>query len=114
MGAVLFIGFSSPGAITPEPRQVGEGAAMPSDPILVVEDDPAIRHLLEVTLRAAGYEPALAADGLEALAQLGRVSPALILLDLNMPRMDGYALAEELRRRRLSPGVPVIVTTAVD
>jgi DNA-binding response OmpR family regulator len=80
--------------------------------ILVVDDDPSIRHLLRLALHAEDYEVAEARDGAEALTQVAEDVPALILLDLNMPHMDGATLLGELRRQRLCVGTPVIVLTA--
>src|SRR5437588_6370877 len=80
--------------------------------ILVVDDDPSIRHLLRLALRGEDFEVALARDGAEALARVEECVPALILLDLNMPHMDGATFLSELRRRGLCPGTPVIVLTA--
>src|SRR5438445_9922061 len=80
--------------------------------ILVVDDDPSIRHLLRLALRGEDYEVALARDGVEALAKVGEAVPALILLDLNMPQMDGATFLSELRHRGLCFGTPVIVLSA--
>ena len=78
--------------------------------ILVVEDDENARTLLEHILYDGGYEPLLAADGTEALDVLDRKYVDLILLDLKMPNMDGYALIEQLRRA--GSELPVLVLTA--
>ena len=80
--------------------------------VLVVDDDPMIRDLLEIALTREGFDVATAADGLEALEQVDRQPPGLILLDLMMPRMNGVAFAEELGRRGLRPGIPILVLTA--
>jgi CheY-like chemotaxis protein len=80
--------------------------------ILVAEDDEWVRDTLAMLLESEGYEVALAADGLQALAELQRRRPALILLDLMMPRMDGYAVVAEMEQRGFRPGVPVLLLTA--
>jgi two-component system response regulator MprA len=80
--------------------------------LLVVNDEPAMRSLLEFALEGEGYEVAGAADGLEAIERLNTLRPSLILLDLLMPRMDGVAFAKELRRRGLRPGVPIMILSA--
>jgi CheY-like chemotaxis protein len=83
--------------------------------ILVVDDDPLIRLTVTGILEDEGYTVVDAGDGLEALAVLATldgVRPAAILLDITMPRMDGYAFAEELGRRGLRDALPVIVLTA--
>lgn len=80
--------------------------------ILIVEDDQAMRATLSAALEDEGYAVVTAFDGLDALEKLDAVTPALILLDIGMPRMDGYALAEELNRRGLRPSIPVLVLSA--
>lgn len=81
-------------------------------PILVVDDDAGIRQTIGALLREEGYRVSLAVDGLDALEQVAGGLPALILLDITMPRMDGYAFAEELQRRGLAPAVPILLLTA--
>src|SRR5579885_1306 len=81
-------------------------------PILVVDDDPGIRQTIADLLAEEGYLVTSAADGIDALDKLGAALPALILLDIAMPRMDGYAFSEELERRGLRPSIPVLVLTA--
>jgi CheY-like chemotaxis protein len=80
--------------------------------VLVVEDDTGLQETLEDLLAFEGYSVTVAKDGLDALAKLGDPPPAVILLDVMMPRMDGYAFAEELRRRGLHPGIPILILTA--
>ena len=80
--------------------------------ILVVDDDPLIQMTIGGILEDEGYTVVGAGDGLEALARLAELRPAAILLDITMPRMDGYAFATELARRGLREAVPVIVLTA--
>jgi two-component system, chemotaxis family, chemotaxis protein CheY len=80
--------------------------------ILVVEDDAAIRGLVTEVLRDDGYEVREAANGVEALAALEGHEPDLIVLDLMMPVMDGWAFVEECRRRSRCAGVPIVVTSA--
>jgi DNA-binding NtrC family response regulator len=78
--------------------------------VLIVDDDPSARRLLQVRLRALGCEPIMAADGKEALDLLRRDLPTAMLLDLEMPRMGGLELLRELRRGGID--VPTIVITA--
>src|SRR5687768_11169635 len=78
--------------------------------ILVVDDDSTLRCLLAIALEDAGYRVAEANDGIQALAQLGRCSPDLILTDLRMPRLDGIGLARLLAPH--TPPVPLIVMSA--
>ena len=79
-------------------------------PILVVDDDPALREMVSEVLQDAGYEVEVAADGEEALRLIEDVPPRLLILDIQMPRVDGPALARELRARLRD--LPVIVMTA--
>ena len=67
--------------------------------LLVVEDEPIIRQLFSTLLASAGYSVAQAADGFDALEEVRRRRPALILSDLNMPRMSGFELLSVVRRR---------------
>jgi len=78
--------------------------------ILVVDDEPEIRSLLAAVLQSKGYEVVTAADGEAALQQVPRERPAVILMDLTMPRMGGLDALPEIKR--LDPEVPVIICTA--
>src|SRR5262249_13822098 len=78
--------------------------------ILVVEDDRAIRRGLVDALKFAGYDTVDAGDGEEGLVQALVPGIDLVLLDVLMPKRDGFSVLEELRRSR--PGLPVIVLTA--
>ena len=81
--------------------------------ILVVDDDPGIVGFLELALIDEGYAVRVAANGREALDQIGVCCPSLILLDMNMPVMDGWEFCQKLRRRGTAEGsIPVIVMTA--
>jgi CheY-like chemotaxis protein len=80
--------------------------------ILVVEDQEDARAALSGFLEAKGYAVACAENGLAALTKLQTRKPRLILLDLAMPVMDGYAFMALARRRHLLEGVTVIVTSA--
>ena len=82
--------------------------------VLVVEDDPATRELLRRILEAEGWTVREAENGRAGLTVLDRESPALILLDLMMPVMDGCRFAAELRTREAHRETPVIVITAKD
>jgi CheY-like chemotaxis protein len=67
--------------------------------ILVVDDDAAVRDSLVMVLQVSGYEASSAVDGLDALLQLKRRPPAVVLSDLNMPQMSGYEFLSVVRRR---------------
>ena len=78
--------------------------------ILVVEDDKGIRALMEDALMDAGYEPLLACNGLEALEVLETKHVDLIILDIMMPKMDGWQVCKEVRAADSS--MPIIMITA--
>ncbi len=78
--------------------------------VLIVDDDPSSRRLLDVRLRALGCETVTAADGQEGLALAQREAPALMLLDLQMPRIGGLEVLRALRQDGLD--FPIIVITA--
>jgi two-component system, NtrC family, response regulator AtoC len=78
--------------------------------VLVVDDDPTARRMLDVRMRALGCQVAMAATGLEALAAIERELPAVLLLDLQMPQMDGMEVLRALSRDGVD--VPTIVITA--
>jgi len=79
---------------------------------LVVDDDRGIRETLTAALELDGYEVAAAPDGAAALDHLEGERPVLVVLDIMMPGMDGFAFADELRRRGLRAGLPILVLTA--
>ena len=78
--------------------------------ILVVEDDKNVRRLMEAVLTRYGYEPILACDGHEALEVLDRKHVDLIILDVMMPRMDGYEFTNTLRTGGCT--IPILMVTA--
>jgi CheY-like chemotaxis protein len=82
--------------------------------VLIVDDDPKTRDMLRRTLQKAGWTVAEAANGCEALDALERVKPALVLLDLLMPGMDGFEVLERLNGDATWREVPVIIVTAKD
>ncbi|RYF90171.1 MAG: response regulator [Caulobacteraceae bacterium] len=79
--------------------------------VLVVDDDEHIRALLRTRLELDGLTTTSANDGIEALAQLATSRPAAMLLDVSMPRMDGFQLLETLRNTRRTPP-PTLMLTA--
>jgi two-component system, OmpR family, alkaline phosphatase synthesis response regulator PhoP len=83
---------------------------MPLGRILVVEDDAAIRRGLCDCLRFAGYQPSEAADGRAGVEQAIALQPDLVLLDVLMPKLDGFSALREIRKA--SPTLPVIMLTA--
>lgn len=84
----------------------------PYGPILVVEDVPNVLELLEVTLRFKGYPVITARNGHEALEVLKKERPGLIITDILMPKMDGFAFVQKLRTQPETRGIPVIFLSA--
>ena len=80
--------------------------------ILVVDDDRAVRDSLRRSLEFNGYEVALAADGAEALAGIGRIAPDAVVMDVMMPRLDGIEATRALRAA--GNDLPILVLTARD
>lgn len=85
---------------------------VPYGPILVVEDVPNIRDLLQVTLTFKGYPVITARDGMEALEKIKIERPALIISDVLMPNLDGFALVHQLRTNALTNDIPIILISA--
>ena len=83
-------------------------------PVLVVEDEPATREMLRRVLEKEGWDVMEAENGRVALERASEETPALVLLDLMMPEMDGFSFIEEYRRREDGRRVPVVVLTAKD
>jgi CheY-like chemotaxis protein len=81
-------------------------------PVLVVEDVPNVLELLEVTLRFKGYDVAVAHNGLEGLEMVQKVKPAMIITDILMPKMDGYAFVQKLRLIPENRRIPVVFLSA--
>jgi CheY-like chemotaxis protein len=81
-------------------------------PILIVEDIPHILELLEVTLKFKGYDVVTARNGDEALEYIASEQPALILTDILMPKLDGYALAQRVRSNPDTRHIPIIFVSA--
>jgi two-component system response regulator MprA len=89
----------------PAPAALGER-------VLVVDDDPPLRRMLDRSLTAEGFEVTVAADGAQALVAAERSAPDVIVLDVAMPAMDGLSVCRRLRGRGL--GAPILMLTARD
>src|SRR5436190_139725 len=81
--------------------------------ILVVDDDPNVQRLLQYTLKQEGYDVVVASDGSEGFRLWGAEAPDLILLDVQLPKLDGYQVATKIRTEEgTSSHVPIIMLTA--
>jgi two-component system OmpR family response regulator len=86
--------------------------AEPAPRILVVEDDPMMRELITTRLALAGYETFQARNGHEALEKVASIRPAAMILDINMPELDGFRVLETLRATGGVERVRIMVMTA--
>ncbi|HEX4633962.1 MAG TPA: type II/IV secretion system protein [Gemmatimonadales bacterium] len=95
----------------PPPRATGtHGAAALK--VLLVDDEDSLRKVMKDLLERDGYDVTEARDGVQALDQVDRVGPDIVVLDLNLPGLDGYGVLSHLRSRPATAGIPVIVLTA--
>ena len=82
--------------------------------ILTVDDSPTIRKLLMLTLEREGFNVVQAEDGVEALVKMSECNPAMILSDINMPRLDGYKLCKFVKKHAKTRHIPVIMLSGKD
>lgn len=82
--------------------------------LLIVDDEPNLLRAVAACLRGEGYEVDTARSGEEALVQIAQRLPDLIISDIRMPRMDGYALARQLRNNPRTHLIPIVFLTAKD
>jgi CheY-like chemotaxis protein len=80
--------------------------------ILVIEDNQQNLYLIRYLLEDCGYEVFEAMDGKEGIEMAASIGPDLILLDIQLPRMDGYAVAHELRKNNELAGIPIVAVTS--
>jgi DNA-binding response OmpR family regulator len=80
--------------------------------ILVVDDDQVIQQLLKVNLELEGYEVEVASDGEEALQSFGAFQPNLVLLDIMMPKLDGWEVSRRLKDDPGGNSVPIVLLSA--
>ena len=118
-GSVLLV-LDPPGLIQ-RARQVSRAAAAPAPPsrsdlparrILVVDDALTVRELQRSILERAGFVVDVATDGYQALAKLSEEPPNLILTDIEMPNMDGFALTEAVRAHPVLANIPVLILSS--
>jgi CheY-like chemotaxis protein len=95
----------------PAPRRSGpHGEFAPK--VLLVDDEDSLRKVMKELLERDGYVVGEARDGVQALDQIDRMGPDIIVLDLNLPGLDGYGVLSHLRSRPATSAIPVIVLTA--
>ncbi len=91
-----------------EELEVAEGETRQK--ILVADDEASIRRILETRLKMVGYDVVVAEDGEEAVEVFNKTNPDLVVLDVMMPKLDGYGVTREIRR---TSDVPIIILTAL-
>ncbi|MBS0316618.1 MAG: response regulator, partial [Proteobacteria bacterium] len=98
----------------PPPANAEPAAAAPAEAplVLVVDDSVTVRRVTQRLLQREGYRVALAVDGLQALQRLAEERPAVVLADIEMPRMDGFDLVRNIRADRQIADLPVIMITS--
>jgi type II secretory ATPase GspE/PulE/Tfp pilus assembly ATPase PilB-like protein/CheY-like chemotaxis protein len=84
----------------------------PASKVLLVDDEDSLRKVMRDLLERDGYVVTEARDGVQALDQVDRIGPDIIVLDLNLPGLDGYGVLSHLRSRPATANIPVIVLTA--
>jgi type II secretory ATPase GspE/PulE/Tfp pilus assembly ATPase PilB-like protein/ActR/RegA family two-component response regulator len=115
-GRVQTLHSKAPSVFTGESFQLVDEANVnangQSRKVLLVEDEDALRRVLKDLLEREGFTVFEAADGVKALDEIDRANPDIVVLDLNLPRLDGYGVLSHLRARPATAELPVIVLTA--
>lgn len=93
-----------------ETASQSQQAGSRSEKILIVDDEASIRRILETRFKMLGYETATASDGEEALDLFDKFKPDIMVLDIMMPKMDGYGVTKEVRKNN---DTPIIILTAL-
>ena len=81
---------------------------------MTVDDSPTIRKLLLMTLEREGFNVVQAEDGVEALVKMSECNPAMILSDINMPRLNGYKLCQFVKKHAKTKHIPVVMLSGKD
>jgi CheY-like chemotaxis protein len=101
-----------PSVATVRPTSSGPSIPERGKHILVVDDSPSVRRVVSNMLKQHGWEVQTARDGVEALEMIGYETPAAVLLDIEMPRMDGYELISTIRAQSQYKSLPLVVLTS--
>jgi two-component system, OmpR family, alkaline phosphatase synthesis response regulator PhoP len=97
----------------PSHNSIHEEVMMAGEKILVAEDEPDIQKVIKVTLKFKGkFDVRFANNGVEALQMVKEEKPALIILDVMMPKMDGYETCRQLKADAATADIPVVFLTA--
>jgi CheY-like chemotaxis protein len=99
---------------TPAEPEIVQEVEKLSHTILVVDDSPTVRKLISTKLERHGHTVVAAVDGMDALAKINEVVPDLILLDITMPRLDGYQVCKLIRNNELTKTTPVVMISGKD
>jgi chemosensory pili system protein ChpA (sensor histidine kinase/response regulator) len=100
------------GSVTPAAAAAEHAVPLHRPTVMVVDDSLTVRRVTQRLLEREGYRVALAKDGVDALAQLPEVRPDLMLVDIEMPRMDGFDLVRHVRNDPATSAIPVIMITS--
>jgi DNA-binding response OmpR family regulator len=87
---------------------------MPTRQILIVDDDPVVRHIAHTALKANGFQTTVASDGMSALAQTQRIRPDLIILDLGLPAGGGFLFLQRVKSIPALALIPVLIVSGQD
>ncbi|MEA2092908.1 MAG: response regulator [Patescibacteria group bacterium] len=79
--------------------------------VLVIEDEEIIREILQKKIKKEGYEVETAKDGEEGISKIKEIMPDIIILDIVMPKMDGFAVLEEMKKDENIANIPVIIVS---
>src|SRR5690606_34036468 len=108
LDAGALVRLSRPMPETPPPAEAESGLPL----VLVVDDSITMRRVTQRLLERNGFRVVTAKDGIEAIAVLQEHRPDIILLDVEMPRMDGYEFARHVRNNPETAGLPIIMVTS--
>ena len=97
-----------------EQKEDAENGKPKGKTILVIDDSATVRKLISGKLEKSGHEVVCAVDGMDALAKLNEIVPDLILLDITMPRMDGYQVCKLIRNTEATKNIPVVMISGKD
>jgi twitching motility two-component system response regulator PilG len=92
----------------------GNAKSQDQKTVLIVDDSPTVRKLVAITLEKRGYKVVAAFDGVAAIKEIAAHNPSLILMDVNMPRLDGYQLCKLVKKHETTCNIPVLMLTGKD